>query len=262
MINHNADGEGTPLLGGNKKTSSRYARLKAHMRRDIDIVNTDLLMFLGFFITGILDSAAILVFESFVSMQTGNSVYIGIGLADPTRSNRWVKAAISLGFFCFGSFAFGWYHRLCGTRRRWVLAGSFALQALLILVAAVVLHTDDKSDHTMRWQVILGIALVATSAGAQAVSSRAVELSMLSTVVLTNIYCDLFMDAKLFTAPTNNVERNQRAAATISLLCGAVVGGTLGKSWHGVVLALWIAFALKIVLMFCWLFWKPAKEED
>jgi len=43
----------------------------------------DIVLILCYLITGLLDSASISVWGSFVSMQTGNTVYIGLGLAAP-----------------------------------------------------------------------------------------------------------------------------------------------------------------------------------
>lgn len=258
-----ADPESTPLLGNAKPASSWSSRLKAHLNRDISTAHTDLLMLYCYIITGLLDSSAILVWDSFVSMQTGNTIYLGLGLAAPHRSTRWIKAAASVGFFCIGSFLFARWHRWLGQRKRWVMVGNAVLQTLLTGAAALVLMLDNSNPTggDLRWELFVGIALVAVAASGQAVSSRAVELNMLSTVVLTNIYCDLFSDAKLFGPPTSNKQRNQRAAAAICLLIGAIAGGALGRDTHGIVAALWIAAGMKLLLTVIWLVWKPAEEE-
>ena len=93
----------------------------------------------------------------------------------------------------------------------------------------------------------------------QAVASRALKFNALTSVVLTSIYCDLFSDQGLFVA--RNVERNQRAAAPLMLLVGAVVGGVFAASSVGIQGALWTATALKGCIILAWLFW-PEERND
>lgn len=264
-----SDEESTPLLLANsnsKNTPSFAKRFHVHLTRDIDRHHGDLLLFVCYVITGLLDSSSISIWGSFVSMQTGNTVYIGLGLADPAGGTRWLKALTSLGFFCFASFVFARYHRYFGQKRRWVLLTSFIFQLLCIVAAALIitLESTDESlpGNELRWQILVPIGFVAFQAGGQAVTSRALKFNALTSVVLTSIYCDLFSDASLFAAPTRNIERNQRVAAPVSLLIGAIVGGLWAKSEVGLAGALWTAAALKLILVVAWLLWKPEKEDD
>ncbi|RKL16128.1 hypothetical protein BFJ68_g5379 [Fusarium oxysporum] len=109
------------------------------------------------------------------------------------------------------------------------------------------------------WYVIVPIALVAFQSCGQAVASRALKFNALTSVVLTSIYCDLFSDAELFESIFVNAERNRRVAAPVLLLIGAIIGGLLAKSELGTSGALWVAAALKIIVMFGWAAW-PAEE--
>ena len=84
---------------------------------------------------------------------------------------------------------------------------------------------------------------------------------MLTSVVLTSIYCDLFSDAELFAAPSKNVERNRRAAAPVCLLIGAILGGFWSGTSVGLTGSLWTAAGLKILIVIAWLVWKKAPEE-
>lgn len=258
------DGESTPLLNNSSKSrTTAFKRLQKHLKTDIDNAHADLLLLVCYIITGILDSSSILVWGSFVSMQTGNTIYLGLGLADPSGGTRWIKAAVSVGMFCVGSFVFARWHRHFGPKKRWVLASSYVVQTTMIIAAAVILMLDvGDVDDDLRWEVLVGIGLVAFQAGGQAVTSRALKFNALTSVVLTSIYCDLFSDARLFVAPTQNVERNQRVAAPICLLFGAILGGLLGKAGHGIFVALWSAAAIKFLLIVAWLLWKPAEEEE
>jgi uncharacterized membrane protein YoaK (UPF0700 family) len=256
------EAENEPLLGnGAKKAdSSRLTQLKEHLSHDVDNRWADLLLLLSYVITGLLDSSAVFIWGSFVSMQTGNTVYLGLGLVEPTKGTRWIRSGISIGFFCFGSFCFSRFHRYFSPKRRWVLLMSFAMQCLLIIGAAVIVMVDTKQGSDLRWEVLLPLALVAFQSSGQAVTSRALQYNSLTSVVLTSIYCDLFSDPLIMAGLTQNAERNRRAAAPLLLLAGAILGGVWAHSPIGLAGALWTAATLKIVIISAFFFWRAAKE--
>lgn len=263
-VDDNDDQEEAPLLGTNNRTQISLARrLQNYMNRDVSTKHGDVVLLSCYTITGLLDSSSISIWSSFVSMQTGNTVYLGLGLADPYGGTRWLKAATSLGFFCFGSFVFARYHRLVSPRRRWILVSSHLVQMLMIIAAAAIVMRDSPgpNENELRWQVLVPIALVAFQAAGQAVTSRALKFNALTSVVLTSIYCDLFSDANLFAGLTANVERNQRATAPVALLIGVLGGGLWAKSAFGMAAALWTAVVLKFCIVLAWLLWKPAKDK-
>lgn len=115
---------------------------------------------------------------------------------------------------------------------------------------------DGKSDE-LDWSVLVPIALVAFQSSGQAVASRVLRYKSLTSVVLTSVYCDLFMDPFLF--GSDNPERNRRLAAPVTLLVGSVAGGLFAHSAMGIAGALWAAAALKLLAVFAWLLW-PAKR--
>ncbi|KAK8138528.1 hypothetical protein PG984_001908 [Apiospora sp. TS-2023a] len=253
----NADEE-QPLLGTNSaKTSVWREKLTADVHRDW----ADVVLLLCYIITGLLDSAAISTWGSFVSMQTGNTVYIGLGLAAPNESKRWVKSGVSLISFCVGSFCFSRFHRHFSPCRRWVLCASFLIQMTFIIAAACVLTlvptAADEKDST-DWDVLLPVALVAFQSCGQAVTSRALKYNSLTSVVLTSIYCDLFSDTQLFAF--NNTERNRRVGAPLLLLVGAIMGGILSRSALGAAGVLWIAAGLKLLAAITWFLWPAANQ--
>ena len=138
---------------------------------------------------------------------------------------------------------------------------SFGIQTVFIVAAACIVTWGPRGagpDDTP-WYVIVPIALVAFQSCGQAVASRALKFNALTSVVLTSIYCDLFSDAELFESIFVNAERNRRVAAPVLLLIGAIIGGLIAKSELGTSGALWIAAALKIIVMFGWAAW-PAEE--
>ncbi|KAG6012990.1 hypothetical protein E4U43_007540 [Claviceps pusilla] len=258
------DDEQQPLLGRKMDSRSRLARCRKQMTAEVSRSHADLVLLLCYVVTGLLDSASIQVWGSFVSMQTGNTVYVGLGLASlvyPPITPRLYKSGISLLSFCVGSFFFARFHRFFSPKRRWVLCASFAAQATLTMAAAIVVTVKPtpKNETAMGWSVLLPLALVAFQSCGQAVTSRALKYNALTSVVLTSIYCDLFSDQDLFRR--DNPERNRRAAAPIMLLAGAVMGGLLSHSSFGIQGVLWAAAGIKSLMVIVWVFW-PAEDEE
>ncbi|KAI1331014.1 hypothetical protein F5Y16DRAFT_361935 [Xylariaceae sp. FL0255] len=250
--------EEQPLLDG---VLGRKRGLRETLAADVSRNWADLVLLVCYVVTGMLDSAAISTWGSFVSMQTGNTVYFGLGIAAPSESTRWIKSGTSLGFFCVGSMFFSSFHRSFAPKRRWVLCASFMMQMALIIAAAAILTFGPISGNpqtSIGWPELVPIALIAFQSCGQAVVSRALKYNALTSVVLTSIYCDLFSDANLLA--THNVERNQRVAAPLLLLVGAVIGGLVAHSSIGTAGVLWIAAGMKFLVIVTWFLW-PAEEE-
>ncbi|KAI1456860.1 hypothetical protein F4805DRAFT_206589 [Annulohypoxylon moriforme] len=260
------DEEQQPLLGGRNNQMSKTTKWRKAMTTDVRRDWADLILLACYIITGLLDSASISTWGSFVSMQTGNTVYFGLGIAAPHESTRWIKSGTSLGCFCIGSVFFSALHRVPSPspKRRWVLCISFTLQMLFIAAAAAIVTfgppAADGIDpkESIDWPVLAPIALIAFQSCGQAVASRALKYNALTSVVLTSIYCDLFSDAELL-AP-RNPERNRRVGAPTLLLIGAVLGGVLARSSLGAAGVLWIAAAMKLLVIISWLVWPAEKE--
>ncbi|KAK1453299.1 hypothetical protein CPAR01_07858 [Colletotrichum paranaense] len=284
--------EEQPLLGGGggaRKPASKSLRKK--LTTDVQRDWADLVLLACYIITGLLDSSSISIWGSFVSMQTGkipskpslptitarsfafhstdteqktgNTVYIGLGLAAPTESTRWIKSATSLISFCLGSFFFSRFHRFFSPKKRWVLCASFIAQTLLCVAAAVILTVGPAAGKDeIAWNVLVPIALIAFQSCGQAVTSRALKYNALTSVVLTSIYCDLFSDAELFSV--HNAERNRRVGAPVLLLVGAICGGLFAHSSLGIAGALWTAAFLKFLIVLSWFFWpgEPTSDEE
>ncbi|KAH6691398.1 hypothetical protein F5X68DRAFT_201829 [Plectosphaerella plurivora] len=257
-------GEQQPLLGGPPKpTRNGLASLRRRLTADVSRDWADLVLLFCYMITGLLDSASISSWGSFVSMQTGNTVYIGLGIAAPRESTRWIKSLTSLASFCLGAFAFSRFHRYFSPRRRWVLVASFTFQFALCVAAASILTFAPASKSTggsdLSWNVLVPIALIAFQSCGQAVTSRALKYNALTSVVLTSIYTDLFGDADLFKG--RNAERNRRVVAPLMLVVGAIGGGLFAHSNVGIAGALWLASILKLFMVAAWAFWPADAEE-
>ncbi|KAI1815462.1 hypothetical protein GGS20DRAFT_330771 [Poronia punctata] len=251
--------EEQPLLGQARPHKRAW---RTNMTTDVSRDWADMMLLVCYVITGLLDTAAISTWGSFVSMQTGNTVYFGLGLAAPYESTRWIKSGTSLACFCLGSVFFSYFHRHFSPKKRWVLCASFIIQLVFIVIAASLFTFGTRSTNpkeSIGWPDMVPIALIAFQSAGQAVTSRALKYNALTSVVLTSIYCDLFSDAKLLVA--DNPERNRRVGAPLLLLIGAVTGGLLSHSSVGSASALWVAAALKLVVILAWFFWPAEKDE-
>ncbi|KAH8658190.1 hypothetical protein BX600DRAFT_514701 [Xylariales sp. PMI_506] len=265
-----ARGEYDPLLSSNSSKAPRRlfaGRLRRHLNQDVSLERTDLILLYAYFVTGLLDTSATAIWGTFVSMQTGNTVFLALGLAGPATSSRWIKSGMSLLFFCLGSFFFARFHNAISLRRRWILLLGVLIQVLCIIAAALIVTftqaTEPGSDHDLHWKVLLPLALVAFQSSGQAVVSRTLRHRTLTSVALTSIYCDLFSDAELFSPGlTTNIERNRRVAAALLLFLGALVGGAWSRFGIGMTGALWTAAVVKSLNIVAWLAWKAEKEEE
>lgn len=253
--------EEQPLLGRDTKPPISK-RFSDHLNANISESRADLLLLLAYIVTGLLDGCAVKVWGAFGSMQTGNTVYLGLGLAHPDADNKWIKSLMSICCFCFGSFCFAGFTRMFGPKRRWVLCLSFAIQLSLIITSAIIITTYDSEGDELDWHIMVPLALVAFQAAGQAMASRALHYNSLTSVVLTSIYCDLFADPRLLAGITQHKERNRRALAPLLLLAGAVIGGVWSRTAFGMAGAVWTAAALKAVLLIAYLVWPAEATAD
>ena len=190
-------------------------------------------------------------------------MYLGLGLAKPEESNRYLKALISIGFFLLGSFSFSTFHRWGSPLRRWVFTSTFFFQGLCVIGTAILVTLDIIDKDTLRWPNVLSIALLSFQAAGSAVASRQLQYNELPTVVLTSVYCDLMSDPVLFTAKlSDDPKRNRRAVAIVVCLLGAICGGLFSKSEVGLAGALWVSVAIKLVVAATWFLWPAVPKEQ
>ncbi|KAI5458993.1 hypothetical protein BGZ63DRAFT_390094 [Mariannaea sp. PMI_226] len=252
---------------------------------DINTRWGDLLLLMCFFIAGLVDSAAFNMYGCFVSMQTGNTIFVGLGVSGQPENlpgKAWSRCFLAIICFGIGALFFSSFHRFFGPQKRWVLAASFLLQALFTGIVAILattgavhnkpsgretVHRDGLIIETVRdsfpWTDFAPITLLAFQSAGQIVASRVLKYNSMPTVVLTSLYCDLMSDARLFTAPlTDNADRNRRSVGAVLLFAGAISGGFLSKSWAGFAGALWIAAFLKTCIAVAWCCWKPKGQKS
>ncbi|KAJ5431724.1 hypothetical protein N7445_008222 [Penicillium cf. griseofulvum] len=256
--------ETDPLLGNARlHKSSWLSWLSKHRQSELDPTHGDLVLLFCYIITGLLDSSAVFIWGSFVSMQTGNTVYFGLGLVG-TEDDRWIKSGVSIAGFCLGSLCFASFHRVFPARRRWVFCASFLAQTLFVCIAALIVTIyQPPRDAPLGWLVLVPVALVAFQSSGQAVTSRVLNFNGLTSVVLTSNYCDLFSHPDfLATKVVGHPEEMQRLGAVLCLLFGVVLGGLWAHSAVGMMGALWTAAILKLLIVGAWLAWKGKNDGD
>ena len=219
-------------------------------------------------ITGLLDSTLFYGFGTFVSGQTGNTILFGLGASTAhitERPYRWAKSLIAIISFVLGCAAFSHATRALGKLRRGTLILSFAVQAVIVLVVAIILQSEavegilHKITKEINWRDCLPIALLSFQSAGQIVASRALGHDGIPTVVLTSMFHDLATDTNLLA--WDNVKRNRRLGAFAATLLGALAGGFISISSGRMQSTLWVVGGLKMGIAGAWIVW-PAEEDE
>ncbi|MDI1491561.1 MAG: hypothetical protein OHK93_002770 [Ramalina farinacea] len=199
---------------------SIVSRVRSHFDSEVPTtVGTDVLILLCWFTTGFLDSTIYQAYRTFVSMQTGNTVFIGLGACQNPRSTRpysWAKSLSSLVAFLVGSLFFSRLGLLLGSRdrprRRLTFTLSFALQTFIILLSAIVLQSNvvesrlEYIGEEIDWLHLIPIVLLSFQAPGQTFAGRQLGTPEVSTVVITSMIYDFASDFRLF--KRNNAPRS------------------------------------------------------
>ncbi|KAK4686777.1 hypothetical protein P7C73_g3349, partial [Tremellales sp. Uapishka_1] len=264
-----------PALGGRRSW-------RAYFGQEISRDWTDIILLIGCFITGLLDSAIFNIWSCFVSMQTGtytthttsrlasdapsgNTIYLGLGVAGQPPDNpwRWAKSGVSILSFVLGSYFFALYMRRSTPLKRSTLVISTLSQATLVFISLLVSIVDivpsDAGDLLpSNFIVLLPISLLAAQAGGQCVLSRILGFGEIPSVVITMGYCDLAMDEKLW--DVDNHKRNRRLGSVACFLVGAMLGGFMTKA-GGIEGVLWVVLGTKVGMGVLWMVWSAEDEE-
>ncbi|KFX96430.1 hypothetical protein O988_05318 [Pseudogymnoascus sp. VKM F-3808] len=264
-----APGQTTPDAADAEKQSSK-ARPSwlAELKRDVSLNHTDIPVIASCFSSGLCDSSAFNAWNTFVSMQTGNTIILALGASNQPISQPyiWLKSLTAIIFFLVGCYFFAQTRRI-HPHRRFTLAGSFLFQAILIFVAAALVQRHvvpspagyQELDHSkVGFIELLPIGFLAFQSGGQIVTSRTLGINEVPTTVLTSLFCDLMSDPHMLAR--DNVKRNRRVASAVTLLMGGIIGGWLSRSSVGMSAALWLAGAVKVAIAVGWALWK-AKDE-
>ncbi|PGH09746.1 hypothetical protein GX51_00426 [Blastomyces parvus] len=235
-----------------------------YLAQDINTDHANLIFLVCYFLSGLSDSSAYKAWSCFVSMQTANTVFVGLGASETLdhTSYYWLEGLVSIFSFFVGSVVFP-KTRYFGQQTRRSLLLNFGSQTLLVSVAAALLQSGAIEDSSVAtdndiFLKLIPISIMAfQSAGQMAVSSL-LSFPELPTTVLTSIYYDLGSEPGILKPLAANKARNQRVTAIIGVVGGAVVGGFLAKSTGRISPALWIVAGCKLAITVIWLFWKQA----
>ncbi|KAF3766595.1 hypothetical protein M406DRAFT_291085 [Cryphonectria parasitica EP155] len=224
------------------------------------------------FITGLLDTTMFEAYGTFVSMQTGNTIFLALGGSNQNnKPYDWARSLCSIGCFAIGALFFSrFYRRLSpGQAQRGSLSLGFLIQAVCVCLAAALIQAGtinerQSSTGATDWREIAPIALLSFQAAGQIVASRVLAVNELPTVVITSLLCDLMSDPKLVTMPIfhGNRKRNNRIAGFVLTLVGSILGGWMLKGTGEVQPVLWLVCGIKFTISFAWLIWKVDQVEE
>ncbi|CAL8585002.1 hypothetical protein XPA_010584 [Xanthoria parietina] len=238
-------------------TSEKHTKhsVRQYLAANISTRHADLPLLACCFVTGIIDAGAYNAWGTFMGMQTGNTIFLALGVAGlPTNRAplQWLRSLLAILSFIMGSLLSSAIARPFGPTRRLSLSISFLLQGLSILLAAIFITTDViPTNATRSNRVMIGIPVLAWQFGAQVAASRALGYNEIPTTVLTSVYNDLATDPRLWTR--KNAKRNRRAAAAVLVLAGGIAGGWLSRLRVGFSIVLWTAGAIKLTIGLAWL---------
>ncbi|KAE8153554.1 hypothetical protein BDV25DRAFT_149375 [Aspergillus avenaceus] len=232
-------------------------------RAEVQPQYADLLLFACCLTSGLVDSTLYNAYNTFVSMQTGNTIFVGLGASNQNpRPYGWARSLTSIGCFIVGSFFFARLSRLLGPKRKGTLILTFFLQSAMLILTASLVHSGviaglplDSSDlMETDWTQEVPIVLLSIQSAGQIVASRALGYNEIPTVVITSLLCDLMSDPKLFLL--RNEKRDRRIVAFVLTLVGAIAGGWITKGTGDIYAVLWIAAGIKMGIASAWMFWR------
>lgn len=147
------------------------------------------------------------------------------------------------------------------------MTASFLLQTFLILATATIIETGvadgslSNIPDDIDWRQLLPIALLSFQSAGQIVTSRALGLAEVPTVVLTSMLHDVASDRELLVPVKENIKRNRRLVAFFAILVGAVAGGFISENTDRMQDPLWLAGGIKLLITGAWVIW-PKKEAN
>jgi uncharacterized membrane protein YoaK (UPF0700 family) len=181
------------------------------------------------FVTGLVDAASVLgLGHVFAANMTGNVVFLGFALAGE-RLVAVPTSLCALASFAAGALGAG---RLLQHRSSRALRPAFAIE-LALLALATALAAMKASEVAL-------IALLGGAMGLRNAVIRKLAVPDMTTTVLTLTLTGLAADSSL--AGGTNPRWRRRAAAALTMLVGAFLGGSLLK--HG----LWVVLAASAVV--------------
>ena len=187
-------------------------------------------------VTGLVDAFSYLrLGHVFVANMTGNVVFLGFGLAGVGEISI-VASLFAVFAFVLGAAVGGRWAASRAPHRGHLLAAATSVQAVLVLVAAVLASTVGAQGSAVRLTLI---GLLALAMGGQNAVVRRLAVPDLTTTVLTLTVTGLVAD----TSPSS--VRVRRLISVLAMLAGALVGGVLLR-WVALAAPLWVAAVLLV----------------
>ncbi|VUC34465.1 unnamed protein product [Clonostachys rosea] len=212
------------------------------------------------FSTGIQDATTVPDYHCFSSNQTGNTIFLCLGLVLPhLNGDVFVTAniGVSLGLFLGAGWVTGQLSHIIGPRKRWWLFLCNFIQTCLVFAAAAVQYIHGTEIQGP--QALSVIGLLALAAGSQVVQSRSLAMTEISTAMATAAWVDLLIDSKILAY--HNRPRTRRVAFLFALVLGGFVGAFIYRE-VGSGTALAVSGAGKFIATVMYLFAKAEKDCD
>ncbi|KAJ5965595.1 hypothetical protein N7481_012309 [Penicillium waksmanii] len=173
------------------------------------------------FATGIQDAAAWPDYMCFASNQTGNTLFLAIGVAGLAHDAfSFANIGVSLSLFIAGGFIMGQLGNYFGVRRRlWLLISNFIQTALVFCALMIQYAWPIQRDGPAALAVI---ACLAFSSGAQVAMARSLKITEITTAMATAAFIDVVIDPSL--TKIKNRLRNRRVMFLVMLTLGCFVG--------------------------------------
>ncbi|KAG0651344.1 hypothetical protein D0Z07_1791 [Hyphodiscus hymeniophilus] len=254
----------SPSSASVQKVQSRWHATSNYLKTDISLNHADIPIIACCLVSGLCDSSAYNAWTCFVSMQTGNTIFLALGASNQPSDHPygWVKSLTSITCFLLGCLVFA-STRLIQPKARGTLAISFLLQSICIIIAAALVqahvvpepHGVQLLTGDVDFLELLPLGFLAFQSGGQIVTSRLLGFNEVPTTVLTSVYCDLASDPNFL--KKDNVKRNRRLGAVLMILLGGIAGGWISRSKAGLSVTLWIAAAIKFGIACSWSLWRP-----
>ncbi|KAM3075029.1 hypothetical protein ACMFMG_007510 [Clarireedia jacksonii] len=244
---------------------SLWSKARSYFSEEITLVHADIPIVACALVSGLCDSSAYNAWTCFVSMQTGNTIFLALGASGQPTSHPygWVKSLISILFFVCGCLFFAQTRHFGAGKCRGILSASFFVQGICVVIAAALVQGSvvpepiglQGIDGEVNFIELIPLAFLAFQSGGQIVTSRILGFNEVPTTVLTSVYCDIASDPKVLAK--DNVKRNRRVAAVLAILLGGIAGGWISRSSAGLSVSFWLAAAIKLTISIAWAVWKP-----
>lgn len=220
--------------------------------RALTVAPTRTLLILTF-VSGVIDAVTFLgLAQVFAAMQTGNVIFLGLGISGAADAPI-AAPAIGLGAFLLGSAIAAVTFRGAGQGRG--LIPALGTEVLLLAGAACLAAVSDVSSGTSVAYVL--VAVLALTMGLRNTFAREVGGSNLATTVLNlTLIASATMTGR---GAASGAELAERAAALGLILAGAVCGGLLIEASN---LAVPLALAAAVTLSAALLHARDAPSQD